>query len=32
MYDKLAQTYHISMWASMHAQHAICAMLSFPMD
>jgi len=32
MYNKLAQTYHISMSTSMNAQSATRAMLNFPTD
>jgi len=32
MNDKLAWTFHISIWISMHTQHAMHSMLNFPMD
>jgi len=32
MHDKLAQTYRISMWTSMHAQHTTPSMLNFLTD
>jgi len=32
MYDKLAQTYSISIWTSMYAEDAIHAMQYFPKD